>query len=131
MGSGWRGNSENVQVTITITMKNHVSCCEVLHRKTKSIKFDRTTIVASELTNRKKVANYGQDGKDIVQSEFGYNGMKNRLTARHDRNTCTITYNLGNYKSSKVRYNYTYLMIFYKRIIQINTIVVLIMRSSK
>ena len=70
MGSGWHRSSDGVQVVVTIAVKNHTSRPEVLHRKTKSIKFYGTAIVASELAYRKKVTNYGWHDKDIVQNEL-------------------------------------------------------------
>jgi len=70
MGSSGHCSSNGVQVAITIAAKYHASRPEVLHRKTKGIKFNGTTIVTSELSNRKKVANYGWNDKDVVQCEF-------------------------------------------------------------
>ena len=69
VGSGWCCSSDGVEVAITIAAKNHASRPEVLHRKTKGIKF-YGTIVASELLNGKKVTNYGWNNKDIVQNEL-------------------------------------------------------------
>jgi len=39
VGSGWRYSNDGVEVAITIAAKNHASRPEVLHRKTKGIKF--------------------------------------------------------------------------------------------
>jgi hypothetical protein len=55
-----------VEVSIAIAMKNHMSGLEVLDRKTKSVKFNGTTIITSELSNRKKISNDRQNNKDIV-----------------------------------------------------------------
>jgi hypothetical protein len=48
----WRGgcSGDGVKVANTIAAKHHASGRDILDRKTKSIKFDRT-IVSSELTN--------------------------------------------------------------------------------
>jgi len=51
VGSGGRRSSDGVPIAITIAAKNHASHPEVLHRKTKGIKFYGTTIVASALLN--------------------------------------------------------------------------------
>ena len=93
VGSGWCCSSDGVQVSITIAAKNHAPRPEVLHRKTKGIKFDRTTIVAGELTNGKEIANYGWDDKDVVQDEVRCYGGKEGLTTRRDWNTSAIAYN--------------------------------------
>ena len=93
VGSGWCCSSDGVQVSITIAAKNHAPRPGVLHRKTKGIKLNGTIVIASELTNGKKVANNGWDDKDIVQNELGSCGGKGRLTTRHDRNTSAIAYN--------------------------------------
>ena len=93
VGRGWRCSSDGLEVAITIVTKNHASRPEVLHRKTKGIKFDRTTIVAGELTNGKEIANYGWDDKDVVQDEVRCYGGKEGLTTRRDWNTSAIAYN--------------------------------------
>jgi hypothetical protein len=55
-GSGGR---ESVEVAGTIATKHHASTRNILNRKTKSVKFNRTVIVTSKLTYGKKVANQG------------------------------------------------------------------------
>ena len=49
----WSGrcSREGVKVTSTIAAKYHASGRDILDRKTKSIKFDRTVVISSELTN--------------------------------------------------------------------------------
>ena len=49
----WSGtrSREGVKVTNTIAAKYHASGRDILDRKTKSVKFDRTVVISSELTN--------------------------------------------------------------------------------
>ena len=49
----WSGRCgrEGVKITSTIAAKHHASGRDILDRKTKSVKFDRTVVVPSELTN--------------------------------------------------------------------------------
>jgi hypothetical protein len=51
--SVWRGgcNGDGVKVASTIAVNHHASGRDILNRKTKSVKFDRTIVVPSELTN--------------------------------------------------------------------------------
>lgn len=70
LGGARSGSRYGVEVAITIATKNHASRLEILHKKTKGIKFYGTTIVTSELSNGKKVTNYGWNNKDIVQNEL-------------------------------------------------------------
>jgi hypothetical protein len=48
----WRGgcSGDGVKVASTIAVKHHTPSRDILDRKTKSIKFDRTVVVPSELT---------------------------------------------------------------------------------
>jgi hypothetical protein len=56
---------------VTIAAKNHAPGPEVLDRKTKLIKFNRTMVVTSELANGKKIANQGRSNKDMFEIKFG------------------------------------------------------------
>ena len=49
----WSGrrSRKGVKVANTIATKHHVSGRDILDRKTKSVKFDRTVVVPGELTN--------------------------------------------------------------------------------
>ena len=49
----WRGgcSGDVVKVASTIAAKHHASGRDILNRKTKSVKFDRTVVVPSELMN--------------------------------------------------------------------------------
>ena len=49
----WSGrrSREGVKVGSTIAAKHHVLGRDILDRKTKSVKFDRTVVAPSELTN--------------------------------------------------------------------------------
>ena len=49
----WRGgcSGDAVKVASTIAAKHHASGRDILDRKTKSVKFDRTVVISSELTN--------------------------------------------------------------------------------
>jgi len=46
-----RRSREGVKVTNTIAAKHHASGQDILDRKTESVKFDRTVVISSELTN--------------------------------------------------------------------------------
>jgi hypothetical protein len=51
----WSGGSsgrwDGVEIVITISMKHHASGWDILDRKTKSIKFNETIVIASKLAN--------------------------------------------------------------------------------
>jgi hypothetical protein len=49
----WSGrcSGNGVKIVSTIAAKHHTSGLDILDRKTKSIKFDRTIVIFSELTN--------------------------------------------------------------------------------
>ena len=49
----WSGrcSGDGVKVASTIAAKHHASGWDILDRKTKSVKFDRTVVVPSELMN--------------------------------------------------------------------------------
>jgi len=64
--SGWGDKRYGVEVASTIAAKNHVSRPEVLDRETKGVKLDWTTIIATELANRKQVTNNGRNDKYVV-----------------------------------------------------------------
>jgi hypothetical protein len=73
-GSIWRptsrgGARKGVEFSITIAMKNHVMGLQVLHRETKGVKLNGTTIIASKFTNGKQIANKSRNKKDVVKFE--------------------------------------------------------------
>jgi len=49
----WSGrcSRDGVKITSTIVAKHHAPGRDILDRKTKSIKFDRTVVISSELMN--------------------------------------------------------------------------------
>ena len=49
----WSGrcSGDGVKVASTIAVKHHAPGQDILDRKTKSVKFDRTVVAPSELTN--------------------------------------------------------------------------------
>ena len=58
MGSGSvRDSWECVEVTVTVAAKGHLPRVEIFNGETHSVKFDRTMVVASKLTDQKKVTN--------------------------------------------------------------------------
>ena len=50
----WSGirSREGVKVASTIAVKHHASGRDILHRKTKSVKFYRAVVVPSKLTDK-------------------------------------------------------------------------------
>ena len=58
MGSGSARDSwESVEVTIAVAAKGHLPIVEIFNGETHSVKFDGTMVVASKLTDQKKVTN--------------------------------------------------------------------------
>jgi hypothetical protein len=58
--SGWstvRRARKRVEIPFTIAAKDHAASLQILHRKTSSVKFNRTKIVMGELMNREQIAN--------------------------------------------------------------------------
>lgn len=53
----WSGRccGDGVKFASTIAAKHHTLGRDILDRKTKSVKFDRTVVVSSELTNRQQI----------------------------------------------------------------------------
>ena len=49
--AGWCWWKERIEVTRAIAPSDHAPCLEVLHRKAKRIKLDRTVIIGGETTN--------------------------------------------------------------------------------
>lgn len=58
---------DGVELPEAIAPDDHVLRSEILHRKTKRVKFDRTIIVNGELANRNKVLNDARRNKNVVQ----------------------------------------------------------------
>ena len=52
MSEAWTGGMDGVKVAGTIGAKNLAPGMKVLHRETKGVKFDRTSVVTSEFTNK-------------------------------------------------------------------------------
>ena len=46
-----RCSGDGVKITSTIAAKHHAPSRDILDRKTKSVKFDRTLVISTELTN--------------------------------------------------------------------------------
>jgi hypothetical protein len=67
-GRGWRG-SKWIERSGAIAPGDHGPGPEVLHRKTKRVKFDETIVIGGELTHRDKVFYYLGRNKDIVKTE--------------------------------------------------------------
>ena len=58
MGSGnVRDSWESVEVTVAVAAKCHLPIVEIFNGDTHSVKFDGTMVVASKLTDQKKVTN--------------------------------------------------------------------------
>jgi hypothetical protein len=55
--SMWSGrcSGDGVKIASTIAAKHHAPGQDILDRKTKSVKFDRTVVISSELTNSEQV----------------------------------------------------------------------------
>jgi hypothetical protein len=65
-GGRWCGG-EGVEVATTIAAKNHAPRLRILDRKTTRVKFNGTSIVTGELTNREKVAYKSRGNQNIVK----------------------------------------------------------------
>ena len=50
-----RCSGDGLKIASTIAAKHHASGQDILDRKTKSVKFNRTVVVPNELTNRDQV----------------------------------------------------------------------------
>ena len=50
-GAGWCGK-ERVEVTRAIAPGDHAPSLEILHRKAKGVKFNRTIVVSGKVTHR-------------------------------------------------------------------------------
>jgi glyceraldehyde-3-phosphate dehydrogenase/erythrose-4-phosphate dehydrogenase len=59
---------------------------QIIHRKTRSVKLDKTRVVSCKLTNRKEIMNHLRSNMDIRETE-----MTMSRTHRSDRETRTIT----------------------------------------
>lgn len=82
---------EGVEITSTIAVKNHVLGSEVLDRKTKGVKFDRTRVVTSEFVNGKKIVNERRNNENIVEMKGrAKRCMKSGITGPGDRYGRTI-----------------------------------------
>jgi hypothetical protein len=46
-----RGAGKSVEIPFTIAVKDHAMSLQVLHRKTKSVKLNRTIVVTSKFAN--------------------------------------------------------------------------------
>jgi hypothetical protein len=71
-GGGWsttRTARKRVEIPLTIAAKDHATSLQVLHRKTKSVKLNRTRIVASKFANRQKIANQVRNKKHMIEFE--------------------------------------------------------------
>jgi hypothetical protein len=71
-GGGWsttRTARKRVEIPFTIAAKDHATSLQVLHRKTKSVKLNRTRIVASKFANRQKIANQVRNKKHMIEFE--------------------------------------------------------------
>ena len=55
--SSVRDSWEGVEIIVAVAAKGHLPKVEILNGETQSVKFDKTMVVASKLTNRKKVTN--------------------------------------------------------------------------
>jgi hypothetical protein len=64
-GTCWSG--ESLEGPGAIEPGDHAPGFEILHRKAKRIKFDRTVIVSSELTNRDEVLNNVGCNKNVIK----------------------------------------------------------------
>jgi hypothetical protein len=67
-GSRWhpasgRGAGKGVEFSITIATKNHATGLQVLHRETKGVKLNGTTIIVSKFMNKSR------NKKDVVKFE--------------------------------------------------------------
>jgi hypothetical protein len=76
------GAGKGVEFSITIAMKNHATGLQVLHRETKGVKLNGTTIIASKFVNGKQIANKSRNKKDMVKFEGVTRWCANRNVTR-------------------------------------------------
>jgi hypothetical protein len=89
------GGREGVEVARAIAAKHHPTGPWILNRKAKSVKFNRTIVVTSELTYRKEIANNGWHNKDIIECKVGGRSREKRVALPSDRKRVAITNNNG------------------------------------
>ena len=65
-----RGARKHVEISFTVAAKDHATILQVLHRKTKIIKLNRTKIVTSKFMDRQKIWNQVRNKKDMIEFEI-------------------------------------------------------------
>ena len=89
------GGREGVEVAGAIAAKHHPTGPRILNRKTKSVKFDRTLVVMSELTYGKEIANNRWNNKNIIKCKVRGRGGEKGVALPSDRERVAITNNDG------------------------------------
>ena len=72
-GGGW---IERVEVARAIAPGNHVPGVQILHRKAKRIKFNRTVIIGGETTNENQILNNVGRHQNIVKNKIAMQKRK-------------------------------------------------------
>ena len=70
LGGAGSGSGYGVQVAITIAAKNHMPRPEVLHRKTKGIKFYRAAVVTCELRTYRRLRTIEGTMRTLLRAKF-------------------------------------------------------------
>jgi hypothetical protein len=69
MAARWRAMWDGVEIPVAIAPKEDRLGQEILNRKTRSVKLNRTVIVASKLSNRQQVMSKLRSDKNIMKLE--------------------------------------------------------------
>ena len=69
-GGAGGGGVERVEVARAITPSDHVPGVQILHRKAKRIKFNRTVIIGGETTNENQILNNVGRHQNIVKNKI-------------------------------------------------------------
>ena len=61
------GELQSIQWTGAIAPNEHPLRCQILHRVTSGVKFNRAIVIGSELVNGNKILNKSRGNKDIIK----------------------------------------------------------------
>ncbi|GKF53688.1 hypothetical protein Tco_0160598, partial [Tanacetum coccineum] len=75
-----------IDITRAVTSKEDITSQEILHRKTKRVKFYSTIIVPSKLTNRNEIFNDIEGYQNIMTMKGAMNKRNNAMASVGDGN---------------------------------------------
>ena len=87
------GAGKRVEIPFTVAAKDHTTSLQVLHRKTKSVKLNRTKIISSKFADRQKISNQVRNKKDMIEFKNMTGGrLKRSITRRRNRDRSAVFY---------------------------------------